>query len=95
MLKKTPFDFTLLVNALIKANPEEVHAALNNTLTQGDLYDALENSGKNLLQARSPLACILIINTCFVRWKYTASSGITYLHMASMTFPSTDYSAVR
>ena len=35
MLKaNTPFDFTSLLNALIKAQPEEVYAALNNTLTQ-------------------------------------------------------------
>jgi hypothetical protein len=42
MLKHQPYDFTLVLNAIKNASADEVTAALNNTLTEGELCEALE-----------------------------------------------------
>lgn len=42
MLDQKPYDFTPLLDVIKKSLPDDITAALNNTLTHGDLYDALQ-----------------------------------------------------
>ena len=42
MMKQQPYDFTLVLNAIKNASADDVTAALDNTLTGGELYEALE-----------------------------------------------------